>query len=59
MKQKQRFKNKRLAHLIYDETQSPKARTNTSGINVSWSICRETVDEENDVQKTFKKMGVK
>ena len=59
MKQKPRFKNQRLAHLIYDETQSPKARTNTSGINVSWSVCHETVDEENDVEKTFKEMRVK
>lgn len=54
MKAKPRFKDKRLSHLIYDETQSPKARTNTSGINVSWSVCRETVDEENDTKKALK-----
>lgn len=51
---KKRFKSERLARLIYNPEQSPKARTNTSGINVSWSVCRENVDELNDPKKALK-----
>ena len=53
MKVKPRFKNKRLQRLLYDDTQAERASLNT-GMNISFSVCRENVSEENDVRKALK-----
>ena len=54
MKEKPRFKSKRLQRLLYDDTQAERASLNTSGINVTFSVCRENVSEENDPKKALK-----
>lgn len=54
MKEKQRFKSERLRRLIYDDTQASRASLNTSGVNVTFSVCRENVSEENEPSKALK-----
>ncbi len=54
MKVKPRFKNQRLQRLLYDDTQAERASLNTSGINISFSVCREKLDEENEPKKALK-----
>lgn len=54
MKEKPRFKSKRMQRLLYDDTQAKRASLNTSGINVTYSVCREKLDEENEPSKALK-----
>lgn len=54
MKEKQRFKSERLRRLIFDDTQASRASLNTSGVNVTYSVCRENVSEENEPAKALK-----
>ena len=54
MKEKPRFKSERLRRLLYDDTQASRASLNTSGVNVTYSVCRENVSEENEPNKALK-----
>lgn len=55
MKAKPRFKDRRIQRLLYDDTQAPRASTNTSGINVSWGVCqKDNIDDVKDIKTALK-----